>query len=71
MVKVDLATNFVTLKPLKSKTSKELTERFSEYMAAYGIPKMVCHDQEKGLTGGAFKEMCEEHNIEQVMGLPN
>ena len=71
MVFVDLATNFVTLKPLKSKTSKELLERFGEYMAAYGVPTLVQHDQEKGLTGGAFKELCEELNIEQVLGLPN
>ena len=71
MVFVDLATNFVTLKPLKSKTSKELTERFGEYMAAYGFPSLVRHDQEKGLTGGAFKELCEELGIEQVLGLPN
>ena len=71
MVFVDLATNFVTLKPLKSKTLKELTERFGEYMAAYGVLSLVRHDQEKGLTGGAFKELCEELGIEQVLGLPN
>ena len=71
MVFVDLATNFVTLKPLKSKISKESSERFGEYMATYGVPTLVRHDQEKGLTGGAFKELCEELNIEQVLGLPN
>ena len=43
----------------------------AEYMAAYGIPTLVRHDQEKGLTGGAFKELCEELNIEQRLGLPN
>ena len=31
-----------------------------------GPPKVFCHDKEKGLTGGEFKEHCENMNIAQI-----
>ena len=71
MVFVDLASNYVSLKPLRTKTSKELAENLKEYMASYGIPEVIRHDQEKGLTGGDVKELCLAHGITQVTGLPN
>ena len=71
MVFMDMATNYVTLKPLKGKTAKELAEKFQEYMATYGVPSRVRHDQERGMIGGEFKALCDELGIEQVLGLPN
>ena len=71
LVLVDLASNYVLLKPLKNKTSKELTMAFKELMACFGTPSIVRHDQEKGLVGGEFKDMCEALCIRQITGLPN
>ena len=31
----------------------------------------MCHDNEKGLTGGEFKDYCEHMNITQITGLAN
>ena len=68
---VDFASNFVTIKPLKTKTSKEILEKFLEHVATFGIPHIVRHDNEKGITDGEFKKFCETNMIEQVTGLPN
>ena len=52
---VDFASNFVTIKPLKTRTSKEILEKFLEHVATFGIPHTVRHDNEKGITEGEFR----------------
>ena len=71
MIMVDLATNFVTLRAIKTKSSKELLGHFKTLVGTFGAPKVVRHDNEKGLTDGEFKLFCEEMNINQVLGMPN
>ena len=68
---VDFASNFVTIKPLKTRTSKEILEKFLEHVAMFEIPHTVRHDKKKGITEGDFKRFCETNMIEQVTGLPN
>ena len=71
MIMVDLATNFVTLRAIKTKSSKELLGHFKTLVGTFGPPKLVRHDNEKGLTDGEFKLFCEEMKINQVLGLPH
>ena len=71
MIMVDVASNFVCLKALKGKTSKELASALRNMMAHYGVPMRVRHDQERGLMGGEFKDLCNELSIIQETGLPN
>ena len=71
MIMVDVASNFVFLKALKGKTSKELAAALRNMMAHYGVPMRVRHDQERGLMGGEFKDLCNELSIIQETGLPN
>ena len=71
MILVDVASNFVYLKALKGKTSKELAAALRDMMAQYGVPMGVRHDQERGLMGGEFKDLCNELSIIQETGLPN
>ena len=40
---VDFASNYVTIKPLKTRTSKEILEKFTEHVATFGIPHTVRH----------------------------
>ena len=68
---VDFASNFVTIKPLKTRTSKEILEKFLEHVATFGIPHTVRHDNEKGITEGEFRKFCDTNMIEQITGLPN
>ena len=68
---MDFASNFVTIKPLKTRTSKEILQKFLEHVATFGIPDTVRHDNEKGITDGEFKKFCDTNMIEQITGLPN
>ena len=51
LVLMDLASNHLVLRPMKTKTSKELAQRLAEYMGIFGIPERIRHDQERGMMG--------------------
>lgn len=50
----------------QNQTSKELLTQTKQIIGMLGPPKVFCHDKEKGLTGGEFKEHCEHMNIAQI-----
>ena len=39
LVLMDLASNHLVLRPMKTKTSRELAQRLAEYMGIFGIPE--------------------------------
>ena len=49
---MDLATNYVLLRPIKTKTSKELLNQTKQIIGMLGPPQILRHNNEKGLTGG-------------------
>ena len=57
----------------RPRVASDVQGTFGKVLGVHGCLRntnSVRHDQEKGLTG-AFKELCEELNIQQVLGLPN
>ena len=71
MIIMDLATNYVHLRPIKTKTSKELLTHTNQIIGMLGPPQVLRHDNEKGFTGGEFKDYCEHMKITQITGLAN
>ena len=71
IVFLDFASNHVSIRPMRTRTSREILERFKDYISDFGIPYTVRHDNEKGLVEGDFHHFCEQNLIEQVKGLPN
>ena len=63
MIIMDLATNYVHLRPINAKTSKELLTQTKQTIGMLRPPQVLRHDNEKGLRGGEFKDYCEHMNI--------
>lgn len=73
LVVVDAFTKFVWLYPTRSTDAAEVIDRMSKQASIFGDPRRIISDRETAFTSNAFREYCEEHNIQHLKittGLP-
>lgn len=66
LVVVDGFTKFVWIYPVKSTTSEETITKLEAQASIFGNPKRIISDRGTAFTANAFKQYCDENNIEHL-----
>lgn len=60
---IDHYSRFVNFYPLRSKTAKEVSQNFTDFILSYGTPRQVLADNGAEFQNVNFKKLCEDYRI--------
>jgi hypothetical protein len=70
LVFVDVATRFVVLRPLRTKTSSEIAEVMYKMMGDFGVPKMMQYDADPSFLSQVIEKFREQCGFERRVIMP-